>query len=491
MGHRRFLPKDHVYRKKKNEFNGCTEHETARKRYNAYDQVKNINTVLGKITRDGNGAGIWKKKSIFWDLPYWKDLEVRHCLDVMNIEKNVCDSLLGLLLNIPVKTKDGIRVRRDMQEMGIRKELAPVEKGNREIKSCGPVFLRYMYPFERYMGFLKDYVRNRNRPEGSIVEGYASEKAIEFCTGYLEGVKSIGVPQSLHMGKLEGVGGVGMETFFPTYDCLQLAHLVVLKHMTCIEPFVEEHMNVLRSTYRDKDEMWHAQRHNKEFSSWLKTKVTTLTNVDQTVKRLAHGPHVKVTSYQGYKINSYTFYTKDQDEKSTVQNSGVTVIASTTELDRTNHDRLLRIAKNSYYGVIEEIWELNYYSFTIPLFKCKWVNNHTGVHVDKYGFTLVDLTSEGYASKPFILAKLVTQVFFVNDPSRKRYHIVLQGKRRILGVDDVVNEEEYDQFDDLPPFSVGVQSTVDTTNGETYFRSDHNDGIYVDKARKSKNTDKQ
>ncbi|XP_076886075.1 uncharacterized protein LOC143535814 [Bidens hawaiensis] len=139
MGHRRFLPEDHVYRKKKNEFNGCTEHETARKQFNAYDQVKNINTVWGKRTRDGNGAGagagtgvgIWKKKSIFWDLPYWKDLEVRHCLDVMHIEKNVCDSLLGLLLNIPGKTKDGIRVRRDMQEMGIRKELAPVEKGNR------------------------------------------------------------------------------------------------------------------------------------------------------------------------------------------------------------------------------------------------------------------------------------------------------------------------------------------------------------------------
>ena len=34
---------------------------------------------------------IWKKMSIFFDLPYWSDLDVRHCIDVMHVEKNVCD----------------------------------------------------------------------------------------------------------------------------------------------------------------------------------------------------------------------------------------------------------------------------------------------------------------------------------------------------------------------------------------------------------------
>ena len=50
---------------------------------------------------------------------------MRHCIDVMHVEKNVCDSLIGLLLNIKGKTKDGIKVRKDMVEMGIRPELAP------------------------------------------------------------------------------------------------------------------------------------------------------------------------------------------------------------------------------------------------------------------------------------------------------------------------------------------------------------------------------
>ncbi|KAL0544179.1 hypothetical protein IC582_019291 [Cucumis melo] len=35
----------------------------------------------------------------------------------------------------------------------------------REVKLCGPVYFRWMYPFERYM---KNYVRNIHRPEGCI-----------------------------------------------------------------------------------------------------------------------------------------------------------------------------------------------------------------------------------------------------------------------------------------------------------------------------------
>ena len=35
-----------------------------------------------------------------------------------------------------------------------------------------PVHFRLMYPYERYIKILKDYVRNRARPEGSIAEGY-------------------------------------------------------------------------------------------------------------------------------------------------------------------------------------------------------------------------------------------------------------------------------------------------------------------------------
>ena len=32
----------------------------------------------------------------------------------------------------------------------------------------------------------------------------------------------------------------------------------------------------------------------------------------------------------------------------------------------------------------------------------------------------------------------------------KNDHLAMHGKRRVLGVDDVANEDEYDEFDELP-----------------------------------------
>jgi len=43
----------------------------------------------------------------------------------MHIEKNVCDSIIGTLLNIPGKTKDGVKSRLDMVEIGIHELLEP------------------------------------------------------------------------------------------------------------------------------------------------------------------------------------------------------------------------------------------------------------------------------------------------------------------------------------------------------------------------------
>jgi hypothetical protein len=69
------------------------------------------------------------KKSIFFNLPYWSTLKLRHNLDVMHIEKNIRDSLLGTLLNISGKTKDTLKARRDLCVMGIRKDLHLQQNG--------------------------------------------------------------------------------------------------------------------------------------------------------------------------------------------------------------------------------------------------------------------------------------------------------------------------------------------------------------------------
>ncbi len=49
----------------------------------------------------------------------------------MHVEKNVCDSVIGTLLNIQGKTKDGLNTRQDLVDMGIRSQLHPRSDGKK------------------------------------------------------------------------------------------------------------------------------------------------------------------------------------------------------------------------------------------------------------------------------------------------------------------------------------------------------------------------
>nr|GEY30698.1 hypothetical protein [Tanacetum cinerariifolium] len=51
-----------------------------------------------------------------------------------------------------------------------------------------PIHYRWMYLFEIYMKKLKNYVRNKSKPKGSISEGYVAEKALIFCSRYFRDV---------------------------------------------------------------------------------------------------------------------------------------------------------------------------------------------------------------------------------------------------------------------------------------------------------------
>ncbi|KAL4591898.1 hypothetical protein LXL04_004873 [Taraxacum kok-saghyz] len=134
MGHRQSLPRNHLYRTRGNLFDGKYESEYMTPPMDGnmtFDRVRNLEVVFGKCSKNKQPNN-WKKRSIFWELPYWKTLDVRHCLDVMHIEKNVCESLIRLLLNNPKRPKDELHARDDMVAMGIRPELAPItEEGRR------------------------------------------------------------------------------------------------------------------------------------------------------------------------------------------------------------------------------------------------------------------------------------------------------------------------------------------------------------------------
>ncbi|GKA24692.1 putative transposase-associated domain-containing protein [Tanacetum coccineum] len=163
VGHRRYLPYNHPFRKKKKAFNGQQEFIQApipMTGEQIYNEVKHIENKWGKGKRTNNNASenqedtrgrggkiqkqkrntteeegsssqvngqngvYWKKFNIWYrKLKYWRHNPVPHCIDFMHVEKNVAKSIVGTLLHVLGKTKDGLNARLDLAELGVKPEL--------------------------------------------------------------------------------------------------------------------------------------------------------------------------------------------------------------------------------------------------------------------------------------------------------------------------------------------------------------------------------
>ncbi|KAK1652083.1 hypothetical protein QYE76_069888 [Lolium multiflorum] len=101
MGHRRWLQKTDPWRKRGDLFDGTNEPRGPPRKKSGEE----IDTLLkgwkecpapGKIRQKPGEKkkkkettpliGVWKRRSVFWDLPYWKILDTPHCLDVMQVK---------------------------------------------------------------------------------------------------------------------------------------------------------------------------------------------------------------------------------------------------------------------------------------------------------------------------------------------------------------------------------------------------------------------
>jgi len=56
----------------------------------------------------------WVKRSIFWELPYWKTGILRHNLDVMHIEKNMFENIFNTVMDMKGKKRDNMEARMDI-----------------------------------------------------------------------------------------------------------------------------------------------------------------------------------------------------------------------------------------------------------------------------------------------------------------------------------------------------------------------------------------
>ena len=184
-------------------------------------------------------------------------------------------------------------------------------------------------------------------------------------------------------------------------DVLQ-AHLYILNNTNEVQPYLTAHKKIIKQNNPRMNEKWLLNEHNKTFLKWFKDEIVKDDAISDTLKWLAHGPNFDVICWSGYDINHFCFYTKLQDNKSTVQNSGVMIVAEAMHFS-SSKDKHPVMASLSYYGVIEDIWEVDYTKFRVPVFKCKWVDSNSGIKIDELGFTLVNLSKLGYKDEPFIM----------------------------------------------------------------------------------------
>jgi hypothetical protein len=63
---------------------------------------------------------------------------VHHAIDVMHVEKNVCEALVSTLLDIPGKTKDTLNARMGLEQMKLRKDLhhKTLENGSKKLPTA-------------------------------------------------------------------------------------------------------------------------------------------------------------------------------------------------------------------------------------------------------------------------------------------------------------------------------------------------------------------
>ncbi|XP_025647406.1 uncharacterized protein [Arachis hypogaea] len=528
MGHRRFLNPAHRYRKDRNRFDGKIEArgppfklsggDIARQLQDVHVHLGKVQSVTGKRTRRQQTAihdeSPWKKRSIFFELPYWENNGLRHNLDVMHIEKNVCDNIVFTIMNekdgyssnisrcvdlrqrkmsglkshdchilmehlLPIALRNALpapvsSVLADLSSFfrricskSIDRQQLPLLQDHvvhtlcrmemifppsfftimvhltvhlvEEVRLGGLVQYRWMYPIERYLCRLKQFVRNRSQPEGSIVEGYLSEEILVFCSRYLDNVDSrINRPMcvddrpcepnqcesaSMFPGVGKAVGAASFYALTPTEKFQAHRHVLVIS--LAVEKFIDDFRAIKKRQLRSRTR---SQSHidsvvHREFFEWFKREVP-LGSIRHSseLQWLACGPNVQASRFTAYNVNGFRFRTLSREEGLKTQNSGVHVTSDTRSY-ASKRDSNIAVGGVSYYGKLVDIIELNYSGqFTIVLFRCIWVNTTPGrgIKQDVLGHTLVNFSNPIHVGdreddEPYILASEARLVYYVED----------------------------------------------------------------------------
>ncbi|XP_071688432.1 uncharacterized protein [Rutidosis leptorrhynchoides] len=289
-----------------------------------------------------------------------------------------------------------------------------------EARLGGPVHYRWMYPIERYLGTLKSYVRNKSKPEGSIVEGYLAEEYLSFCPLYLASDV-----ETIHNKTSQNHDDGGDDTVLPIfcmhgrpigasnvvklgYDTLAIAHSHVLFNCSEIDFLQTEHLNILSHQNPKKRKCDIQHLHSQEFeddditepnlllykqiaSNQVDEDMTSRDNrITSDIETLANGPSEVVKKYKGYIINGFRFHINDVEKNMITQNSGVIHQALTSSFSSARDNDPI-VVDVTYYDVLKDIIELKYGDGKkVVLFHCDWISSGSRIKVDENGFTTLD-----------------------------------------------------------------------------------------------------
>ncbi|XP_026415872.1 uncharacterized protein LOC113311246 [Papaver somniferum] len=486
VGYRRFLPYEHPFRRQKGAFGGKQEWETAPEPMTGEEiYEENVGqSLVGTLLHNGNTKDGLNARKDLVRLGLKSELHPKTddkgtilpaaCYTLTTEEKDIFLETLSEL-RVPegsISAKEIMVEELDKLQEDLCVTLCLLEK---EVKLCGPVCFRWMYPFERCMKVIKGHVRNKNQPCGCIAEENVAEETIEIYCEYHKSIRTIGIPLDRHNTSQEGEPLSAEEPCIVTPEQLRQAHFYVMQNTPEIEPYIDRHKLYLETNYSTKKRAWLEKEHSNTFGAWLKNEVEKeladeRESISENLRWISHGPHYEVTKYTVYRINGYLFRTRSRDGR-IHQNSGVSVAANDMHISR---DDDVTYGKASYYGVLQEIWELDYCERKVHLFKCNWVDNKRGVKRDALGYKIVDLTMLGYKNDPFILASQAKQVFYVKDQLDKKKSIVFVTPPKNYRDDDG-NDEEFSTVifsanDNILP-SVDPQDLGKESRND-YFRTD-------------------
>ena len=96
--------------------------------------------------------------------------------------------------------------------------------------------------------------------------------------------------------------------------------------------------------------------------------------VSENLRWISLGPTTMAIKHDGFIVNGYRFSTKARDDVRVTQNSGVCIVAKTLQFSSAR-DKKPFYGDMKFYGVIQEIWELDYCDFRMAMFKCNWVED--------------------------------------------------------------------------------------------------------------------